>query len=81
MRVLTRRLVERAHAAGQPVVAWVVDRPDEIRRYLEWGIDGIETNRPDLGVQVLREWAAGAGGARRGRDAAESRPVPGKASP
>lgn len=54
--VLTPRFVARAHAAGQPVVAWVINRREEMARLFEWGVDAIETDRPDVGLAALREW-------------------------
>ena len=34
---------------------WTVDDPDIMRTLLEWGADGIETDRPDLLARVLHE--------------------------
>lgn len=58
IRLLGRRLVECAHAAGQPVIAWVINRRDTILKALEWGVDAIETDRPELALDVLRDWSA-----------------------
>jgi glycerophosphoryl diester phosphodiesterase len=30
-----------------------VDDPELMRRYIEWGVDGIITDRPDLMVAIL----------------------------
>jgi glycerophosphoryl diester phosphodiesterase len=35
---------------------WTVDEPDDIRRLLDWGVDGIISDRPDVASQVLRDW-------------------------
>ena len=55
-RVMSRRFVELAHKAGLIVQVWTVDEPDDIRRLLDWGVDGIITDRPDVASQVLSDW-------------------------
>lgn len=53
--VLSRRLVEDAHRFNIPVHVWTVDDPDDMRRFLGWGVDGIQSDRPDLLARVLAE--------------------------
>lgn len=55
IRVVTPRLVRKAHAAGAEVHVWVVDDPDEIRRLHAMGVDGIFTDRTDVLRDVLTE--------------------------
>jgi glycerophosphoryl diester phosphodiesterase len=55
-RVVSPRFVKLAHEAGLAVQVWTVDEPDDIRRLLDWGVDGIISDRPDLAVEVVREW-------------------------
>jgi glycerophosphoryl diester phosphodiesterase len=55
-RVISRRFVRLAHKAGVVVQVWTVDEPDDIRRLLEWGVDGIISDRPDVAVDIVREW-------------------------
>ena len=46
--VVTPRTVAAAHRAGCEVHVWTIDEPDEMRRLLALGVDGIVTNRVDL---------------------------------
>lgn len=55
LRVLTPGLLRAAQQAGLRVDVWTVDREDDMRRLLEWGVDGVMTDRPDLLSRVLRE--------------------------
>ncbi len=55
MRVVTPSLVRAAHRRNLPVQVWTVDDPDDMRRLLSWGVDGIQTDRPDLLARVLLE--------------------------
>jgi len=53
--IMTRRFIREAHAKGLVVEPWTVDDPELMKQYIEWGVDGIMTDRPDLMVQVLKE--------------------------
>jgi glycerophosphoryl diester phosphodiesterase len=53
-RVVSPRFVEHAHRAGLPVQVWTVDREEDARRLLGWGVDALITDRPDLLVPVVR---------------------------
>jgi glycerophosphoryl diester phosphodiesterase len=57
-RVVSPRFVRLAHKAGVAVQVWTVNEPDDIRRLLDGGVDGIISDRPDVAVDVLREWMA-----------------------
>ena len=41
--------------AGLSVFIWTVDNPDQMRRFLTMGVDGIITNKPDLLYKVCLE--------------------------
>jgi glycerophosphoryl diester phosphodiesterase len=53
LRVLTPRFVKEAHARNIPIHVWTVDDPGDMRRLLEWGVDGVQSDRPDLLAEVL----------------------------
>jgi glycerophosphoryl diester phosphodiesterase len=56
-RVVSPRFVRFAHQRGLAVQVWTVDRAEDMQRLLGWGVDGIITDRPDVGVEVVREFA------------------------
>jgi glycerophosphoryl diester phosphodiesterase len=56
VRVVSARFLRAARRAGVPVHVWVVDGADDIRRLLEWGADGIITDRPDVAVRVVSDF-------------------------
>jgi glycerophosphoryl diester phosphodiesterase len=55
LRIVSPRFIEAAHARNLPVQVWTVDDPDDMRRLLEWGVDGIQSDRPDLLAEVLSD--------------------------
>lgn len=52
IRVVSRRFVRHAHAAGLRVQVWTVDEEPDMARLLGWGVDALISNRPDLAVRV-----------------------------
>jgi glycerophosphoryl diester phosphodiesterase len=57
-RVVSPRFVKLAHRAGIVVQVWTVDEPDDMRRLLDWGVDGIITDRPDVAAEMVRDWVS-----------------------
>ena len=53
--IMTKRFIREAHAKNIAVEPWTVNDPDLMRQYIEWGVDGIMTDRPDLMIEVMRE--------------------------
>lgn len=60
VRGVSQPLIERLHERGVSVVVWTVDDADLMRTLLQWQVDGITTNRPDILRQVLAEPVANA---------------------
>jgi len=54
-QVLTPRLLREVHARNVAVHVWTVDEEADMRRLLEWGVDGIVTDRPDRLARVLHD--------------------------
>jgi glycerophosphoryl diester phosphodiesterase len=55
-RVVSPRFVADAHGAGLGVQVWTVDDDGDARRLLEWGVDGLITDRPDVVVPIVKGW-------------------------
>lgn len=51
------RFIREAHRRGLPVHVWTVDDSEVMRALVEWNVDGIQTDRPDLLARVLHEEA------------------------
>mgnify|MGYP001056452618 CR=1 FL=1 len=51
--IMTRRFIRESHRKNIKVEPWTVDDPELMERYIEWGVDGIITDRPDLMVEIL----------------------------
>ncbi len=45
-------LVETLHGAGYQIYAWTVNAPDDLRRLISLGVDGLCTNAPDVARQA-----------------------------
>ena len=44
---LTAALVKEAHGLGLKVLPWTVNDPADMQRLIDWGVDGMITDRPD----------------------------------
>lgn len=53
--VVTRSFVGAAHRRNVQVHVWTINDPDEMRRLLDMGVDGIMTDRPDLLLEIVGE--------------------------
>jgi glycerophosphoryl diester phosphodiesterase len=58
MRIVTPEFVARAHGAGVSVIVWTVNHEADMRRLLDWGVDGLITDRPDIAVPLVQAWAS-----------------------
>jgi glycerophosphoryl diester phosphodiesterase len=50
---LTAAEVATAHALGLRIVPWTVNEPDDMRRLIGFGVDGLITDRPDLALRCI----------------------------
>jgi len=51
--IMTKRFIRESHAKNIHVEPWTVNDPELMRQYIEWGVDGIITDRPDLMIEIL----------------------------
>jgi glycerophosphoryl diester phosphodiesterase len=52
---ITREQAREAQALGLRVVVWTVNDPADMRRMIEWGVDGVISDYPDRLRQVAGE--------------------------
>lgn len=57
-RLATTRMIERAHACGYMINTWTVNEVEEMRKFIELGVDGIITDYPDRLKTVMAEYPA-----------------------
>ncbi len=67
VRLLRRDVIDACHAAGIEVNTWTCDEPERMAELLDWGIDGICTNVPDVALSVIAD--------RRPRPSTEAAPA------
>lgn len=52
-KTVTRELVNACHDQKIKVYVWTVDEEEEIRRFIEWGVDGMYSNKPMVLKRVV----------------------------
>jgi glycerophosphoryl diester phosphodiesterase len=56
-QIVTDRFLDEAHRRNIPVHVWTVDDEELMKRLVAMGVDGIQTDRPDVLARVLSEVA------------------------
>ena len=51
--IMTSKFVQAAHAKGVAVEVWTLNEPNLMKTYIDWGIDGIDSDRPDVLKKAL----------------------------
>ena len=51
--VMTAQFVRAAHERNLRVEPWTINDPEQMQLYIDWGVDGLITDRPDLMLEVL----------------------------
>jgi glycerophosphoryl diester phosphodiesterase len=52
-KLVDRELAERIHQTGKKVMVWTVNDAEEMRRFAEWGVDGIISDQTELLSRTL----------------------------
>ena len=52
---LTKAQIDEAHGLGLCVLPWTVNQPDDMRRLIAWGADGLISDRPDLARRIAAD--------------------------
>jgi glycerophosphoryl diester phosphodiesterase len=52
LTIVSQRFIQYAHETEVKVQVWTVDEEAEMRRLLDWGVDGLISNQPDLAIRV-----------------------------
>ena len=53
VRIVCPRTIQAAHRFGRKVHVWTIDDADVMHDLIDWGVDGIITDRPDVLKNVL----------------------------
>lgn len=53
--ILTPAFIQEAHRRNLPIHVWTIDEPTDMKRLLEMGVDGVQTDRPDRLAPILTE--------------------------
>lgn len=52
--VMTPSFVNLAHERNLAVEPWTINDEETMRKFIEWGVDGIMTDRPDIMIEIIR---------------------------
>jgi len=54
-RITTRRLIDEIHGDGKTVYIWTVNDEKKMKKLMEYGVDGIITNYPEMLKKVIAD--------------------------
>jgi len=52
---LNEAIIKEAHDLGLKVIPWTVNSREDMERLIDWGVDGIITDRPDILKEIVVE--------------------------
>lgn len=53
-KLASQELIEDLHRAGKQVIVWTVNRAEDVRCLVTWGVDGIVSDEPEMLVRACR---------------------------
>jgi glycerophosphoryl diester phosphodiesterase len=56
LKVVSEALIRSAHESGLAFQVWTVNERPDMWRLLDWGVDALISDRPDVAVAVRDEW-------------------------
>jgi glycerophosphoryl diester phosphodiesterase len=56
LTVVSPRLIRAAHTKGVAFHVWTINHEADMWRLLDWGVDALISDRPDVAVRVRDEW-------------------------
>ncbi len=54
-KTVSEKLVNTCHEQGIDVYVWTIDDEEEMRKFIDWGVDGIYSNKPGVLKKVIDE--------------------------
>lgn len=51
---VTTQMVTESHKRGERIFVWTVNDEGDMKRMIDWGVDGIFSDHPDVLIQVLK---------------------------
>jgi glycerophosphoryl diester phosphodiesterase len=55
---VTAQQVQRVHRLNRKINVWTVNKEEDMRRLIGWGVDGLITDDPLLAVRVAKDSTA-----------------------
>jgi glycerophosphoryl diester phosphodiesterase len=55
LKLTKEHTVKQAHKHGCKIMPWTINREEDMRKLLEWGVDGIITDYPNIALQLRSE--------------------------
>ncbi|HWR72338.1 MAG TPA: glycerophosphodiester phosphodiesterase [Nitrospirota bacterium] len=53
-KTVTKGLVDACHERGVRVYVWTVDEEEDMRKFIDWGVDGIYSNKPAVLKEMVK---------------------------
>ena len=51
--IMTKSFVRAAHERNLTIEPWTINDAETMQKFIDWGVDGIITDRPDIMIEVL----------------------------